>query len=117
VSADPLSFGGTLIDGPDISVIELAGLELSSEEEDRLWAVTFPRACCLNVVRALRRWSTRLMTHRAFPTRTTNTNATTGRRWEKSCAHLFWQYCSADMTSGERRARRSSYPQGLPFDC
>jgi hypothetical protein len=43
MAAGPISFEGTLMSGPDIDIIALAGLSLSSEEEDRLWNVTNPR--------------------------------------------------------------------------
>jgi hypothetical protein len=38
-----LRFRGTLIDGPDIDVIKMSGLELTGDEEEKLWSRTTPR--------------------------------------------------------------------------
>ena len=34
---EPLSFTGTQVDGPDVDLVELSGLELSEDEQARLW--------------------------------------------------------------------------------
>ena len=41
---DKFVFYGTLIDGPGIDLLELAGLDLSDEDHDRLWNDLSPRA-------------------------------------------------------------------------
>jgi hypothetical protein len=39
----PFVFTGTLMDGPDIDLIEISGLTLSDDELDALWGETTPR--------------------------------------------------------------------------
>lgn len=36
-------FSGSLVDGPSIDLIELSGLELTDDEQDRVWENTSPR--------------------------------------------------------------------------
>ena len=38
-----MKFGGTLIEGPDLDLLEFSGLELSEDDEERLWGDTNPR--------------------------------------------------------------------------
>lgn len=41
-------FKGTLIEGPDIDLVELAGLNLSDEQEFKLWEQITPRDLLVN---------------------------------------------------------------------
>lgn len=48
---DELILTGTLLEGPDVDLIELSGLNLSDEEQDRIWDEISPRNLlvdCLN---------------------------------------------------------------------
>jgi hypothetical protein len=38
-----LIFYGTLIEGPDVDLIDLSGLDLTAEEQERVWSEVSPR--------------------------------------------------------------------------
>lgn len=44
---EKFTFTGTLMDGPDIDIIELSGLSLTDEETDKLWSKTNARTLLL----------------------------------------------------------------------
>ena len=43
MAREDFTFTGSLISGPDVDLLELAGLELTDEEQERLWDQTTPR--------------------------------------------------------------------------
>jgi len=43
MSDEDFTFTGSLISGPDVDLVELAGLQLTDEEQERLWDQTTPR--------------------------------------------------------------------------
>jgi hypothetical protein len=49
-SGDDLVFTGSLIDGPHIDLVGLAGIQLSDDEHDRLWDDTSPRDLLVDIL-------------------------------------------------------------------